>query len=57
MLQRTNNRVNQLCVLRSLHDLPGERCWLESPRLQNMQRVQNTWSVGDGLGLNARTQM
>jgi len=24
---------------------------------QSMQRVQNTWSIGTGLRLNARTQM
>jgi len=46
-------------VLHSLHGLPRNAVsWNRQDRnRQSMQRMQNTWSVGTGLCLNARTQM
>jgi len=34
MLERTHEKDNQLCVLRSLHSLSWESCQQESTRLQ-----------------------
>jgi len=47
------------CLLRSLHGCPDSAVsWnRQDCNKQNMQRVQNTGSVGTGLYLNARTHM
>ena len=52
MFDGTRERSNRLCVLRSLHGLPGQRCKLESPRLQQAKHATSAnhlvnwdWSV------------
>jgi len=39
MLEGTHERGNQLCVLHSLHGLPGQSSELESPRLQQAKHA------------------
>jgi len=60
MLERTHEKDNQLCVLRSLHSLSWESCQQESTRLQQANHAMSAkhlvnWDYR--LCLNARTQM
>jgi len=62
MFERTHERGNRLCVLRSLHGLPGQRCYLESPRLRQAKHAANAkhlvnwnWSVRSDTNVHFQT--
>jgi len=46
MLYRTHERGERLCVLPSLHDLPGQHFQLESPRLQQVKHATSAKDLG-----------
>jgi len=48
---------NQRNTTGEVATLPYPRYATEDCNRQSMQRAQNTWSIGTGLRLNARTQM
>jgi len=61
--QKEHERGNSLCVLRSLHVFPGQRCELESPRLQQSKHATSAkhlinwdWSVCKCSDTNADLQ-